>query len=216
MSKTKEVATLSTKELEQLLKERKAAETAEREAKRNEYEQRKNKLISGLGDKAKFLSKEIAAFKMSAMADVEDFRALLLEYGDIRKGDKNKGNFELKNDRYKLQYSSQVKKGFDERSELAEQKLKAFLETTVKKRDLKLHKLILSLLVRNHKTGDLDISNVQRLYQMENDFEDANWTEAIRLFKESYNAESTTIYLRVFEKQADGSWKLVNLNFASV
>jgi hypothetical protein len=90
------------------------------------------------------------------------------------------------------------------------------LETTVKKRDLKLHKLILSLLERNHKTGDLDISNIQRLYQMENDFDDANWTEAIRLFKESYNAESTTIYLRVFEKQADSSWKLVNLNFASV
>jgi hypothetical protein len=211
----KSVAEMSTKELKAMVAEREAAENQEREVKRELYEKDKDDLINALGSRAHGLSVMLKDFKSTAMTDVLGFRKTLLEYGALKGGDKNKGNFEIKNDQFRVSFSSQVKKCFDERSELAEEKLKLFLSTTVKKRDQKLHKLILSLLERN-KVGDLDISNIQRLYQMENDFEDTNWKEAIALFKESYKADGTTFYVRFFLKNETNGWDLINLNFSSL
>lgn len=207
---------LSTRELEKALEARKAKETAERDARRNEYETEKAALISKLGNTALITAEALKDFKANAMDNVRNFRTKLLEYGQLRKGEANKGNFEIKNDDFKITFSSQVRKCFDERSELAEEKLKSFLGSFVKKRDKDLHDLVLSLLERNPKSGDLDISNIQRLYKLEDRFDNDDWREAIRLFKESYNPEGTAYYVRFFQRDEDNAWKLINLNFSSL
>lgn len=207
---------LTTRDLEKALAARKAQENAEREAKRSEYETEKDALITALGATALSTADTLKEFKHKAMDDVRGFRAKLLEYGQLRKGEANKGNFEIKNDSYKVTFSSQVRKCFDERSELAEEKLKKFLGSFVKKRDKDLHDLVLSLLERNPKSGDLDISNIQRLYKLEDRFDNDDWREAIRLFKESYNPEGTAYYVRFFTKDEDNAWQLINLNFSSL
>ncbi len=207
---------LSTRELEKALEVRKAKENAEREARRTEYETEKAALISNLGNTALITAEALKDFKANAMNNVRNFRTKLLEYGQLRKGEANKGNFEIKNDDFKITFSSQVRKCFDERSELAEEKLKSFLGSFVKKRDKDLHDLVLSLLERNPKSGDLDISNIQRLYKLEDRFDNDDWREAIRLFKESYNPEGTAYYVRFFQRDEDNAWKLINLNFSSL
>ena len=207
---------LSTRDLEKALAARKAQENAERDALRQQYENEKDALISALGGTATKAADILKAFKEDAMGQVRGFRSKLLEYGQLRKGEANKGNFEIKNDSYKITFSSQVKKCFDERSELAEEKLKSFLGSFVKKRDKDLHDLVLSLLERNPKSGDLDISNIQRLYKLEDRFDNEDWREAIRLFKESYNPEGTAYYVRFFQKAEDNSWQHINLNFSSL
>lgn len=210
------ITALSTRDLEKALEARKAKESAERDARRNEYETEKAALISNLGNTALITAEALRDFKANAMDNVRNFRAKLLEYGQLRKGEANKGNFEIKNDDFKITFSSQVRKCFDERSELAEEKLKSFLGSFVKKRDKDLHDLVLSLLERNPKSGDLDISNIQRLYKLEDRFDDNDWREAIRLFKESYNPEGTAYYVRFFQRDEDNAWKLINLNFSSL
>lgn len=207
---------LSTRDLEKALAQRKAQENAEREARRSEYETEKDELINTLGNTAIAAAETLRTFKQTAMDNVRGFRAKLLEYGQLRKGEANKGNFEIKNDNFKITFSSQVRKCFDERSELAEEKLKKFLGSFVKKRDKDLHDLVLSLLERNPKSGDLDISNIQRLYKLEDRFDNDDWREAIRLFKESYNPEGTAYYVRFFNKDEQNGWQLINLNFASI
>lgn len=207
---------LSTRDLEKALAQRKAQENAEREARRSEYETEKDELINTLGTTAIATADTLRTFKQSAMENVRGFRAKLLEYGQLRKGEANKGNFEIKNDSFKITFSSQVRKCFDERSELAEEKLKKFLGSFVKKRDKDLHDLVLSLLERNPKSGDLDISNIQRLYKLEDRFDNDDWREAIRLFKESYNPDGTAYYVRFFNKDEQNGWQLINLNFASI
>jgi hypothetical protein len=140
---------------------------------------------------------------------------MMLEYGDIRKGKDNKGSFEIKNEQFKIVVASQVKKSFDERSILAEEKLKEFLLIFVKKKNRSIYNLVMALLERNSITGDFDITNINRLYKMENDFDDPNWVEAIKLFKESFNATGTTIYVRFYERNANNGWGLINLNFSN-
>jgi hypothetical protein len=203
-------------ELEKMLQAKKDAARKEAQAKRSNYEKSKDDLIKVLGMEAVNINRELADFKNRSMSRMNEFRAALLEYGDIRKGEANKGNYEIKNESFKITFSSQVNKRFDERSELAEEKLKSFLSKTIKKRDRDTHDLVLSLLERNAKSGDLDISNIQRLYKMEDRFEEQDWKDAIRLFKESYNAEETKTYIRFFYKDENGAWKALPLSFPAL
>jgi hypothetical protein len=216
MSKTIDVTALSTQDLEALLKEKKANEAAESAKKRNNYEHERDVLINLLGSEAAHAHIVLRELKRLAMLRLKDFRTRMLEYGDIKGGEKNKGNFQIENENFKILFSTQVRKKFDERSETAEEHLKLFLNSFVKKRDQKLHKFIMGLMERNSKTGDLDIDNINRLYAMENDFDDENWKKAIVLFKESYNPTETAEYVRFYKKNENGGWDLINLQFSGV
>ena len=213
--KSTDINELSDEQLQELLNERKAVKQKEADEKRKDYEDTREKILQTFGMAAATFSHELASFKLDALQSLKSFRETMLEYGDLRRGEANKGSFEIKNDHFKIVFSTQINKGFDERSEMAEDKLKIFLETFVKKRDLKLHGLIMGLLERN-TSGDLDINNINRLYKMENDFDDENWREAIRLFKESYNPTQSKEYVRFFVKGEQGEWSHLNLNFASI
>lgn len=216
ITEKKKATELSVDELEQLLADKKKAAQEEQEQKKQQYENERTALIDLLGNEALVVNEQMAHFKGDSFSAMDAFRQLMLEYGDIKGGENNKGNFEIKNDNFKIEYSSQVKMAFDERSEAAEEKLKTFLGGFVKKRDKKLYDLIMGLLERNAKTGALDISNINRLYKLEDSFEDENWKDAIRLFKESYNPTETAKYIRFYKKADNGGWDLINLNFSSI
>ena len=70
----------------------------------------------------------------------------------------------------------------------------------------------MSLLER--KKGDLDIQLVQKLYSMEDRFDDENWREGIRLLKESYSYNHSKDYLSFFKKGNNNEWEGINLNFS--
>lgn len=216
MGKTKDmVDEISTEELEQILAKRRAEQQQQYEAKKQEYETLKTALINAIGARSCELAGEIREHKRHTMETLQRFREQMLEYGDVRGGEKNKGNFTIKNEFFKITFSSQTKKEFDERAELAETHLKQFLNGFVKKRDKGLYELIMGLLERNHTTGALDIDNINRLYKLEDKFEDADWKKAIELFKEAYNPTSTSRYVDIERATQEGGWEKVNLNFSS-
>jgi hypothetical protein len=216
MSTTTDISNLSAKELKALLKQKEAAEKAEQEAARKTYETERDRMITLLCCEANDAWGVLKELKCTAMLRVKEFKNKMLEYGEIKGGESNKGNFSIENEAFKISFSSQVKKTFDERSLLAETHLKNFLNGFVKTRDKKLHKFIMGLMERNTKTGDLDIDNINRLYAMENDFEDHDWKEAIRLFKESYNPTKTTEYVRFYKRNENNGWDAIGLNFSSI
>ncbi len=207
---------VSTEQLEKLLTERKAEQMAAEKVKRTTYEKNKETLISELGIHATEVSEMIQVLNKKAFDSLNEFRVKMLEYGDIKGGENNKGNFELKNEKFKILFTSQVKKEFDEKAELAEIKLKSFLNGFVKNRDKKLYTFIMAQMERNSVTKKLDINNINRLYKIENEFEEQDWKDAIRLFKESYNPTGTELYIRFYSKNDNGGWKLINLNFSSI
>jgi hypothetical protein len=207
---------LTAKELEALLKVARENEKQAAAVARKAYEEERDYLTTHLCLEAHEVNMVLQALKQGAMLRLKTFREQMLAYGELKGGERNKGNFQLETEQFKILFASQVKKSFDERSLLAEEHLKNFLNGFVKKRDQKLHKFIMGLLERNHKTGDLDIDNINRLYSMENDFEDADWQKAIQLFKESYNPTDTSEYIRFYTKNNSGGWDLINLNFSSL
>ncbi len=213
---TIDLSQLSTEQLEALLREKKKAQEEELAAKRKAYETDRDKLINFLGHHAIQCVRSIQTLKDAAMNQLPAFRGRMLQYGDLRRGENNKGSFEIKNDRFKIVFSSQINKRFDERAQLAEARLKKFLETTVKKRDKEIYQLVSSLLERNDKTGDYDIDLINRLYKLEDKFDNEDWREAIRMFKEAYNPTGTAQYVRFFRMLENGSWEPIVLDFAKL
>lgn len=207
---------MSTAELEQMLKERKKAEREEKKERRAAYEQERDALVEELSDFAMALHGQMLDLKYEAMKKLTKFREVMLEYGSLRRGEHNKGSFEIKTDKYKIKFTSQINKRFDERADLAETKLKEFLLKTVKKRDQESYRMIMALLERT-KGGDFDIDLINRLYTMEDAFDDPLWKEALSLFKESYSPIGTAVYVQFSRKvESNNSWENIVLDFAKI
>lgn len=207
------------KALQEQLKQRERDKQLELQQKRRAYESEKDKLVEDFVTRARHVSNEIAQLKSDAIQAFEEFRLKMLEYGDLRGGEKNKGSFQLRDssDQFQVSVRNAVSKAFDERAELAEQHLKQFLESFVRKRDTKLYKMIMTLLERNEKTGKLDISNIQRIYKMEHDFDDENWLKAVQLFKEAYQERTQKTYIQFSVKtEQDHEWTPILLAFSSI
>lgn len=204
------------KELEEQLAKLKADEKADREAKRQAYENDRDAITVELCEEAISLNNMMLAFKTKSVNQLNGFRETMLQYGDLRHGEKNKGNFEIKTDKYKVVYSSQVIKRFDERAYLAEKKINEFLKRWLKKKDRNTYDFINNLMKRDDTTGQFDINMILQLYKMEDRFNDPDWVDGIALFKESYVAYATAVYQRFYRKEDDGSWDLVNLDFAKL
>lgn len=217
-NQTKEIPaeSYSLEQLEAMLLQKKKAEKKTLENKRIEYEETREQLLALLGSSALCLSAQMKKFKLDTFGLLANFREMMLNYGSLRGGDKNKGSFEVKNDHFKVQFSSMIVKRFDERAELAEAKIKSFLTNFVKKRDKKIFELVNALLQRNEKNGDFDIGLINRLYKMEDKYDDQDWRDGIRLFKEAYSPSGTAQYARFFVKTETGSWQPILLDFSKL
>ncbi|MNS11894.1 hypothetical protein D3C72_434450 [compost metagenome] len=204
------------KELELRLEKLKAQEKEERATKRKDYESGRDTLAEYLCTRAKKLHEQMISFKSESVIKLNKFREQMLEYGDLRGGENNKGNFEIKTDQFKVVFSSQLIKRFDERAQLAEKRINEFLKRWLKKKDRNTYDFINNLMKRDDKTGQFDINMILQLYKMEDRFNDPDWVEGIALFKESYVPYTTAIYQRFYEKEAEGSWRLIPLDFAKL
>lgn len=204
-------------QLRRQLAEAEAEEKRDREQKRSTYETDRETLINDLSADAYQIAVLMLSLKSKSIAGLNDFRARMLEYGDLRRGERNKGSFELKNDQWKITFSSQTIKKFDERAYIAEKKINEFLKSFLRKKDRDTHDFISGLLKRDEETGQFDIDMINRLYKFEDRFDDPNWKEGIKLFKEAYSPYGTTQYVRFYQKNEDtGGWDLLVLDFAKV
>ena len=86
----------------------------------------------------------------------------------------------------------------------------------MKKRDKQTFEIVSALLQRNEKNGDFDIGLINRLYKLEDKYDDENWKEGIRLFKQAYNPSGTAHYIRFYKKNENGAWDNVVLDFAKI
>lgn len=208
---TIDINQLSTEELEAALAKKKEAERQERENQRKSYESLKKETIEDLAPVAEELSLSILRFRDKAFTQLGSLYELLQDYS--KRHQDGKGNFKIENEEFKILFKRQGKGTFDERSEQAEKHIIDFLNTKYDG-DLDTKDLILSLMER--KKGDLDINMIQKLYSMEDRFDDENWREGIRLLKESYSFRHSKDYISFFKKGRNNQWEGINLNFSSI
>ncbi|AZI53875.1 DUF3164 family protein [Epilithonimonas vandammei] len=207
--KTETLQEFTAEELEAALAQKKEAERIGREQKREAYEALKKDTIADLAPVANDLSLQLMRFRDKAFSQLGTLYELLQDYS--KRHQDGKGNFTIEDDEFKIQFKRQGKGTFDERSEQAEKHIIDFLNTKYQG-DLDTKDLIMSLLER--KKGDLDINMVQKLYSMEDRFDDENWREGIKLLKESYSFKHSKDYVSFFKKGRNNQWEGINLNFS--
>lgn len=211
----KPVSELTTEELDLLLREREQKARAEKERKERQYQKTKNELVNELVHDALGIQEVLKEFKGAAFSRLKEHYERMKEFGDVRSN--HKGNFQLKSDcgDFKVEFSNQVIKEFDERAELAAEHLNDFLLTHVKKKDTEMYEYIKGL--SEKKNDKFDINLVGRLFAMEDKFQHESWKKAIELFKASYVEVDSAQYVRFFKRNDEtGAFENINLNFASV
>lgn len=211
MNQNVDLSQMSDAEFEAEMKRRNLAKIEAKEKAKNDYEYLKSETILSLGSKAKHLSGDIKVFKEKAFGDMQTLYTMLQEYSS-RHAD-GKGNFRIEHGNFRVSYKRQGKATFDERSHQAEKHIIDFVNTKFEN-DEDTKDLVMSLLER--KKGELDINLVQKLYAMENRFQDENWKRGIELLKESYSYSHSKDYIGFEQRNEKGEWQIINLQFSNI
>jgi hypothetical protein len=206
------ITELTTEQLEKMLNDRRAQEAEGKNKKRKDYEALKDSTINSLAYYAVNLEEVIKTFKVKAFDELSSLYELLQEYS--KRHQDGKGNFSLENadQTFKIEFARQECGYFDERANQAEKHIIDFVNSFFAKQP-ETKQLITNLLER--KKGALDIKLVQKLYSMEDTYQDANWKQGIQLLKESWTPAETKDYIR-FWRKVNGQWFSINLNFSSI
>lgn len=206
-----DLSKLSDEDFQVEMKRREAIKQEKKQAQKQAYLDLKDETIVCLSKDALMLHNRLKEFKNTAFEAMQAYHELLLEYSG-READEKK-SFKIENETFKILYQRQGKGTFDERADQAEKHIIDFVNKHFQS-DKDTQDFIFTLLERNK--GELDINSVQKLYAMEDRFEDENWKKGISLLKESYTYSHSKDYIRFQEKDEKGVWQTINLQFSSI
>ena len=177
----------------------------------DDYEKLKEETLQELSQKALKVSEIIKDFKKHAFAEMGALHDSLKELSQRHRD--GKGNFRPIHGDVRISYRKQGKVTFDEKAVEAESYIKEFVSQKFHD-DLDTMELIVSLLER--KNGEFDIKLIQKLYKMEDRFDDENWRKGIRLLRQSYAYEHSKDYIAFEIKSKEGQWIQIPLNFSNI
>jgi hypothetical protein len=206
---------LSAAELEQLLKKKKAEEAQKRQEQKAAYEAERDEKIMELMREAVKYSAMLRGFKELLHELFEQQQTRLNEYGEIRSN--SKGGFSITHSSgdYRVKRIRATEPSWDERSLKAVELISEFLQSTVKKKDLKTYEILMTFMSRN-KNQDLEYNKVMELLQHEDKYDDPRWKEGLQLLRESYSLNQRGFRYDFFVKDQEGSWERIELNFSSL
>lgn len=208
------IAALSPEEKAALLGELKSDVTTEKQKRKEAYESIRDDFKNQVRARYEDYLARGREFKKWLRSESEGYFEILKEYGQLKRDDQL--GFTIGDETFRYQVKGSKVKGFDERADIAEKRLVEFLREWVKNKEdgekNPMYKLAMMMIQRN-EAGDLDYKSVSRLYELEEDFADPNYSEIIQLFKESNTVEGTAIHFYFEERDQNGRWKKTEPSF---
>lgn len=186
----------------------------DRMAKRESYEGLRSQFMHDVFSKVEKVESEVSGFKKWLDGETSAFTKMMREYGAV----KNDGqqSYTITDGDLKLEVKFNKVKGFDERADLAAERLvdylKRYMQASEKGVEDPMYQMAMTLLERN-KTGDLDYKSISKLYELEDKF-DSEYVEIMHLFKEA-NAVQNTATNYYFSKRnpETGVWHKIEPSF---
>lgn len=205
---------LSAEQQEELLKTLAAKKQQSELDKRNAYESIRTSFGRNVKDEVVRVALSVKKFRDWLDKESEGFKEVMAEYGKLRS--KEQRGYTLVVDDFKLEVKSQDVKGFDERAELAAQRLMeylgAYIDKSEKGEDDPMYKLCMNLLERN-RNGKFNYTSISKLYQLEGKFNDEEYTSIMNLFRESNVTKETVVSYYFSQKGEDGVWRKIEPSF---
>ena len=205
---------MSKKQRAALLAQLQSEAKNDRVAKRETYEALRGEFMYDVLTRVNDVEQTVSGFKKWLDGEVTAFTKVMREYGAV----KNDGqqSYTITDGDFKLEVKFNKVKGFDERADIAAERLvdylKRYMAASEKGVEDPMYQMAMTLLERN-KTGDLDYKSISKLYELEDKF-DGEYAEIMQLFKEANVVQTTaTNYYYSKRNPENGVWTRIEPSF---
>lgn len=211
---TVNIKNLSEEERATLLAELQKEEKQNRIERRETYEGLRASFMKEVEENVVEITNAVGLFKEWLAQEVEGFVAIMKDYGQVRKSDQR--SYTITDGNFRLEIASNKVKGFDERADLAAERLIDYLKRYMKKSekgsDDPMYQMAMTLLERN-KAGDLDYKSISKLYDLEAKF-DGEYSEIMNLFKEANVVQKNAVNYYFSKKNPKTNvWERIDPSF---
>lgn len=210
-----DLSQMTAEEKKALLAQLNADANESRQAKRDAYEGLRAEFMHRVEEFLVNVTADVKGFKQWLEKESEGFISVMRDYGQLKNADQR--NYTITDGDFRLQVASNSVKGFDERADMAAERLVAYLKNYMQKSEKgqedPMYQLAMTLLERNQR-GDLDYKSISKLYELEDRFGDQEYKDIMTLFKESNVVQKTAVNYYFFRRQKEtGVWMRIEPSF---
>lgn len=210
-----DLSQMTAEEKKALLAQLNADANESRQAKRDAYEGLRAEFMHRVEEFLVNVTADVKGFKQWLEKESEGFISVMRDYGQLKNADQR--NYTITDGDFRLQVASNDAKGFDERADMAAERLVAYLKNYMQKSEKgqedPMYQLAMTLLERNQR-GDLDYKSISKLYELEDRFGDQEYKDIMTLFKESNVVQKTAVNYYFFRRHKEtGVWMRIEPSF---
>jgi len=209
-----ELKNMTSAQLAEIEKEARTIRLKKSLDNRAAYEGIRAEFVSSLEQKVCSVTEEVKGLYQYVVDQTTAFKSVLAEYGQLRKFEQL--GYSVVEGDFKIEVKACKVKRFDERADVAASRLIDFLGNWIKQSksgtEDPMYQLAMTLLEKN-KYGDLDYKSISRLYDLEDRFNDAEYSSIMSLFKESNVTEGTATNYYFSRRDDNGVWRKIEPSF---
>ena len=214
MEKKVDVSAMSKEEKAALLAQLQTEAQTDRLARRENYEALRREFIKDVKSRVTNIAVQTSDFKKWLDGEAKAFFEVMKDYGQVTRDGQQ--SYSISTEDFKLEVKSNKIKKFDERADMAADRLleylKGYMERSQNGTDDPMYQMAMTLLERN-KAGDLDYKSISKLYELEDKF-DGEYGEIMALFKESNVVQATALNYYFSKRDPDTSvWHRIEPSF---
>ena len=209
-----DIKSLSKEQRAALMAQLQQEEKEDRIARRETYEALRGEFMQDVKSKVTSLVEDVKGFRGWLEKEADAFTKVMKEYGQVKSDEQR--SYTITDGDFRLEVKSNKVKGFDERADMAADRLidylKRYMQNSEKGSDDPMYQMAMTLLERN-KMGDLDYKSISKLYELEDKF-DEEYADIMRLFKEANVVQrNATNYYSSRRNPENGVWTRIEPSF---
>lgn len=209
-----DIKSMSKEQKAALLAQLQQEEKEDRVSRRETYEGLRAEFMHEVEKKVTALVDNVKGFRKWLATETDGFTAVMKDYGQVKSDEQR--SYTITDGDFRLELKSNKVKAFDERADMAAERLidylKRYMQKSEKGADDPMYQMAMTLLERN-KMGDFDYKSISKLYELEDKF-DEEYADIMRLFKEANVVQRNAINYYFYKRNPDnGVWTRVEPSF---
>ncbi len=209
-----DIKSLSKEQRAALMAQLQQEEKEDRIARRETYEALRGEFMHEVKTNVLEMVNAVTGFRGWLEKEADAFTKVMKEYGQVKSDEQR--SYTITDGDFRLEVKSNKVKGFDERADMAADRLidylKRYMQNSEKGSDDPMYQMAITLLERN-KMGDLDYKSISKLYELEDKF-DEEYADIMRLFKEANVVQrNVTNYYFSRRNPENGVWTRIEPSF---
>lgn len=209
-----DIKSLSKEQRAALMAQLQQEEKEDRIARRETYEALRGEFMHEVKTNVLEMVNAVTGFHGWLEKEADAFTKVMKEYGQVKSDEQR--SYTITDGDFRLEVKSNKVKGFDERADMAADRLidylKRYMQNSEKGSDDPMYQMAMTLLERN-KMGDLDYKSISKLYELEDKF-DEEYADIMRLFKEANVVQRNgTNYYFSRRNPENGVWTRIEPSF---